>query len=361
MAWAQADPECGLHRGGWRYGSDYCDSDNSNAGYVTLGLGYASAAPPWGFGLTIPQFVLDELDIWIDVMQDDVDGDGDDGGSWYDPYSPWVNILKTGNLIYELGLVGEGADAPRVLDAVDYIERRWYDPGYCDSGWQDHRQAMFTMMKGFESLGIELIDLDDDGVPEHDWYAEVAQHLVDTQNADGSWPWDCWGDHDLSTAWALLTLERAVPEFATEVPIDIKPQSCPNPLNTTKKGVLPVAILGTEDLDVTQIDPASVRLVNLIDPEDPSLHVAPLRWAYEDVATPYEPYVGKESAYDCHELGPDGYGDLTLKFKAQEVIAALGEVADRDVLVLRIIGHLAEEFGGTPIFGEDVVIILEKK
>ena len=62
--------------------------------------------------------------------------------------------------------------------------------------------------------------------------------------------------------------------------VDIKPQSCPNPLNVKKKGVLPIAILGTEDFDVTEIDPASVELE----------YISPLRWALEDVATPYEPF-----------------------------------------------------------------------
>jgi hypothetical protein len=45
MAWAQADDFCGLHRGGWRYQPD-CNSDNSNSGYVTLGLGFAEARHP---------------------------------------------------------------------------------------------------------------------------------------------------------------------------------------------------------------------------------------------------------------------------------------------------------------------------
>jgi hypothetical protein len=40
---------------------------------------------------------------------------------------------------------------------------------------------------------------------------------------------------------------------------------------------------------------------------------------------------------------PDGTTDLTLKFKAQEVIAALGEVGDGDVLVLSLTGMLKEE------------------
>ena len=32
-----------------------------------------------------------------------------------------------------------------------------------------------------------------------------------------------------------------------QISVDIKPQSCPNPVNVNAKGVLPVAILGTAD------------------------------------------------------------------------------------------------------------------
>jgi uncharacterized repeat protein (TIGR01451 family) len=141
------------------------------------------------------------------------------------------------------------------------------------------------------------------------------------------------------------------------VPADIKPQSCPNPLSTEDKGVVPVAIVGTEDFDAGQVDPASIRLEG----------VAPLRWAWEDVAEPFEPYVGKGDCFlDCwgwmgDEAYPgDGYMDLTLKFKAQEVIAALGDVEDGDCPVLHLTGNLMDEYGGVPIFGEDVVWILKK-
>jgi len=207
------------------------------------------------------------------------------------------------------------------------------------------------MMKGLESLGIEFLDLDDDGTAETEWFPIVAQHLIDTQNADGSWPQDYWGDPILSTSWALLTLEKAVPTFDIAVPVDIKPTSCRNPFNINQKGVTPVAILGTGDFDVTQVDPASVMLAG----------VAPLRWAYDDVATPFEPFIGKVDPFDCTTEGPDGFMDLTLKFKSQEIAAAIGAVADGDVLVLPLSGNLMEEFGGTPIFGEDVIVILKKK
>jgi len=136
----------------------------------------------------------------------------------------------------------------------------------------------------------------------------------------------------------------------TVVPVDIKPQSCPNPLNVGNKGVLPVAILGTASFDVSWVDPASVKLEG----------VSALRWAREDVATPYVPYLGKDSADDCTDAGPDGYADLTLKFDTQAIVAALGPVDDGDVLVLQLTGNLLLAFQGTPILGEDVVVIVKK-
>jgi hypothetical protein len=56
--------------------------------------------------------------------------------------------------------------------------------------------------------------------------------------------------------------------------------------------------------------------------------VAPLRWAYEDVATPFEPFIDNVDPYDCTTDGPDGFMDLTLKYKTQELVEAIGEVDD---------------------------------
>jgi hypothetical protein len=364
MAWAQADIGCGLHRGGWRYEPD-CNSDNSNAGYVTLGLGFAEAPPPFGFGLSVPQWVKDELSIWIDVIQDDVDGDANDGGSWYEPYWTWVNVLKTRNLIFEMVLVGDTTGTPRLQDAVDYIERHWQDTNV-DPGWgynvdPANYQALFILKKGLDFARIPLLDIDGDGTPEHDWFMEIATVIVGQQNGDGSWSGCYWGSQVLCTTWALLALEPFVPPGP--LPIDIKPGSCPNPLSMKEKGVLPVAILGLDDFDVTQIDPASVRLFRkgILDP----VHVPPLRWSLEDAGIPYEPFIGRMDAYDCLEYFPDdcgvfdGYLDLSFKFKAREVVAALGEVNDGDVIVLQLTGNLREEFGGTGFVGEDVVFIIK--
>ena len=146
-----------------------------------------------------------------------------------------------------------------------------------------------------------------------------------------------------------LTVTRVdTEEEVIECPVDIKPGSCPNPLNVKSKGVLPVAILGTGDFDVTTIDLDTVRL----------LDVAPVRSDYEDVGTPFFPLLGKEDALDCTELEGDGLLDLSLKFDMQEIVPAIGEdVVDGEVIVLTLTGNLLD---GTPIEGEDVVIILKK-
>jgi hypothetical protein len=329
--------------GGWRYICNDQPSDNSNTGYATLGLRYAEV-----FGISIPQPLKDNLSIYVDSIQDPVNGDANDGGSDYTVGWNWFNILKTGNLLFEMAFVGDGPGTQRAIDAVDYIERHWNDPNV-DPGWRIHYQAMYCLMKGFEAMGIETIEVGGNPV---DWYDEIADVIVQSQNADGSWPSDYWGNSILSTAWALLTLELvAPPPPVIEVPVDIHPTSCPNPLNVKKKGVVPVAILGTEDFDVTQIDPASVMLEG----------VAPLRWNLEDVATPYvEPFSDPAGCMECTEEGSDGFMDLTLKFDAQEIVAAIGEVEDGQCLLMTLTGNLMEEFNGTEIIGQDVVKIIVK-
>lgn len=145
-----------------------------------------------------------------------------------------------------------------------------------------------------------------------------------------------------------------------DVPVhfDVKPGSCPNPINPKSKGVLPAAILGSSDFDVKTIDPASVRL-RLQGSED---GVAPIRWSLEDVATPFESAEDKENCFsDCNTMGPDGYMDLTFKFDTQEVIEALGDFSAGQCLVLEVVGNLEDGQNGGTILGEDVVSMLKAK
>ena len=209
--------------GGWIYKPDG-SSDNSNTGYAALGLAYAET-----YGADIGD-VKPGLNSWVDYIQN-TDGGLDDGGSGYTaPNDGWVNILKTGNLIFEAGLVGDNASSPRVQAAVDYIVRHWDDPN-SDPGWRpNHYQSMYATMKGLEYLQIDEID----GI---DWFDNFSTVIVDTQNGDGSWPVDIWGDSMLSTVWALLTLEKVTPP----PPIPNFEVPTANPFLTA--GVLGIAIV----------------------------------------------------------------------------------------------------------------------
>jgi hypothetical protein len=122
-----------------------------------------------------------------------------------------------------------------------------------------------------------------------------------------------------------------------DVSLDIKPGGCPNPIHGRSRGVVPAALLGTAELDVNNIDPASLRLEG----------VAPIRWGYEDVATPFA-----ADLCGCTAAGPDGFFDLTLKFDTQELVGAMASGKGGDLL-LTLTGTLLD---GTPIEGQDCVI-----
>ena len=222
----------GAERGGWGYHeNDAGWSDNSNAGYATLGLGFAEAPPPFGFGLPIPGFVFTELSSWVAYIQNTT-GVGwyyaPLGGSGYSNPQEWENVLKTGNLLQQQSMVGLTQINPPVQAALGYIETHWNDANQ-DPGWNGgpgnvNYQACFTMMKGFQSYGITLLDIDGNNVPETDWYDEMSDVIVATQNPDGSWPSDYWGDPPLTTAWAMLTLEKAAPPALSLLPpFDVNP------------------------------------------------------------------------------------------------------------------------------------------
>ncbi|UCF58502.1 MAG: hypothetical protein JSV15_05375 [Candidatus Bathyarchaeota archaeon] len=200
--------------------------------------------------------------------------------------------------------------------------------------------------------------------PEGNWYhgANSDGGVIGGLPTDEAWCITVNPDFIIGIdAWRFKTPTEAI-ELDMEHPIticyrirvyvDIKPGSWPNPFSVKSGGVLPVAICGTEDFDVTTIDPETVQLTL----ESLGVGVTPLRWSYEDVATPYEgePCSG-------HDLAGDGHLDLTLKFNAPEVVETLGLDAfeDRDMVPLILTGNLKEEHSRTPIQGQDCMWILE--
>lgn len=132
-------------------------------------------------------------------------------------------------------------------------------------------------------------------------------------------------------------------------PVDVKPGSDVNPVNLRSNGVLPVAVLGSADFDVTTIDPSTILLNG----------VAPLRWSIEDVCgpspDPQDPTAPMMDDNDDMEM-PDGYDDLTLKFSTPEIAASLGEVARGDIVTLYF---SAETTGGMTLTGEEDIRIVQ--
>jgi internalin A len=124
------------------------------------------------------------------------------------------------------------------------------------------------------------------------------------------------------------------------VSVDIKPAACPNPLSVYSYGILQVAILGTEEFDVNEIDVVSVRLND----------VAPIRHNYEDVSTP----VLDANDCNCTAEGADGYLDVILKFETEDITNTLPDVNNGDVVELPITGVLTD---ATPIEGSDCIVI----
>jgi hypothetical protein len=137
--------------------------------------------------------------------------------------------------------------------------------------------------------------------------------------------------------------------FEGGVEVDVKPGSSVNPINLRSNGVLPVAIMGSADLDVMSIDPTTIMLQG----------VAPIRWNCVDLGSDDEdPLAGPLDADPMDDMGisADGYLDMTLKFRTQEIAAAIGEVERDDIITLTLTGYLED---GSPISGTETVRIVQ--
>lgn len=152
-------------------------------------------------------------------------------------------------------------------------------------------------------------------------------------------------DPDGTSATADITINVLQLEVAAD--FDVHPTSCPNPFKIGKGGAVPAAILGSDTLDAADIDPSTVELTG------PGGTAAPVRSSVEDVAGP-DAFPEPETPNDCGTDGPDGFDDLTLKFKAGDFQSVLGTVAKGDVVIVEI---SAETFAGDPISGSDIVWI----
>jgi hypothetical protein len=139
-----------------------------------------------------------------------------------------------------------------------------------------------------------------------------------------------------------------------EVSLDIKPGSCPNSFNPREKGVLPAAILGSQELKASLIKPESIVLTR----DGMEGGVKPLRWSLEDVGSPGT----AECSCGMNPGQEDGEKDLTLKFSAEDLVKELGIEENDGCVKVTITGtirssdHVVPE---TVIIGSDYLRVLD--
>lgn len=262
-----------------------------------------------------------------------------------------VKYDAMGNRIWtaQLGTPSDDADAQVAVDWFDHphVIGRSQDPGSLgvlggtSYGGSDMVAAKFDpdgVLQWVKSAGSALDDIGLDIAVDDPEAVYVAGRFEDVAMFDDI-ILTSFGGNDIFLAKL----------GASEIPVavDIKPGSCPNPLNRRSRGVVPVAIAGADEVDVTQIVPETIVLDEV---------VLPLRHRYRDVATPFAPLLGKVDAEDCTEEGADGLLDLVLHFYSEHLVDSLNPQVERcDVIVVRLTGEFLD---GTPLVGEDVMLVV---
>jgi len=134
------------------------------------------------------------------------------------------------------------------------------------------------------------------------------------------------------------------------VQIDVKPGSCPNPLNVPAangkagkayEGVIPIAILGSGAFEIGEIETSSIRL----------LGIAPLRCVREDVASPT---IERMAECECAVTEKDRVADLVCHFRRYDILAALHPAEDQEHMPVTMTGRLRD---GREFSGMDCVLI----
>lgn len=137
---------------------------------------------------------------------------------------------------------------------------------------------------------------------------------------------------------AIVPLGGLVTEFtmlpADPIPLDIKPGSDTNPVNLKSRGVLPVAVLSTDEFDALDLDVDTLLLGDSSLIREGGTAASPLRSSEEDV-------------------NADGLPDLTLKFSMRDLVGdgAFGELTQAGFLT-------GKTLGGADIAGVDAIRIV---
>jgi len=233
-SYGQVEPDKGNQRGGWRYTPNYSNSDNSTAQWAALTMLYGQE-----WGLDTPDFVKDELELWVNYVQHGQDGSYKAGGSGYSDPNTYVNPAKTGGLLLQLLAMDTPINDPRVQNAINYLQSmNTYDHwnqgattayGQWNGGHIGNPYAMWAVYKALKAYGVDIIatapggftigqDWDPQTSDPGDWYAQYCDWLVAHQLDGGVHDGKYWAGYSywtgaLAAGWNVNILNAAgVPE-----------------------------------------------------------------------------------------------------------------------------------------------------
>jgi len=139
------------------------------------------------------------------------------------------------------------------------------------------------------------------------------------------------------------------------VSLDIKPGSCPSPVNRRSQGVVPVAIAGSDTFDVGEVDADTLTIARVDGVGSLARPIVRGRGKVafiDDVATPFF-----GDSCECHELNSDGMDDLFMRFSTPELVDVFElDAMERDDLVeVAVRGRLKD---GRPFEASDCIRIV---
>lgn len=275
-------------------------------------------------------------------------GDGFRGGFGMDPTDP-----PEGSYDASHGFDGAGPLDLLLMQEVSLPE------GVATLSWQERIQWNFTL-GGAPTLprthDVEIRDPATDEV-----LANVRSFSTGTEQPTGDTGWQTFSGDVSAFAGetVLLVFRQHVPEpfrgpgqfevddvslvvepgsGEIEVDLDIKPGSDENPVNLRSRGVLPVAILTTDDFDAADVD---VSTVGLGDGNGAEASVATRGKRGRHGESPHA---------SLEDVDDDGDLDLALKFRTQDLVENGDLHGSTTELFLN-----GETGDGTPIVGSDGV------
>ncbi|UCF35206.1 MAG: hypothetical protein JSV78_07860 [Phycisphaerales bacterium] len=280
-----------------------------------------------------------DVDSWSTPYRDDATLlPGAEADCYYTDDVPLVAISCEHLGVYYMpgvlaGGYGESGDSTLLIYHIAY----WVGCPICadcnDNHYWDFLEIMFCDTLPPEEQWT-CQDCDENGLPDECDIAEQGDcnenSVPDACDISADFGPSYFCDPDISDCSLDCNL-NGIPDECDEgvepsmLELDIKPGSCPNSFNRTSQGVLPVALVGTEEWDMADVDISTLRISRAdgvggeVAPHEgpPGPHTV-----VADVATPFY-----GEGCECAAGDADGIMDISMKFDTELVNEVL-EMAD---------------------------------